>query len=55
MTIRKVACRAGRDVKAVHGDIRPLLKVGILEKTADSKIFFPFDNVHEARPSSDLS
>lgn len=46
MTIREAARRAGRDVKAVHGDIQSLLKVGILEKTAEGKVFFPFDAMH---------
>ena len=46
MTIREAARRAGRDVKAVHGDIKSLLKAGILEKTDDGKVVFPFDAVH---------
>jgi predicted transcriptional regulator len=46
LTIRETARRAGRDVKAVHGDVQSLLKVGILEKTAEGKVFFPFDAVH---------
>jgi len=46
MTIREAARRAGRDVKAVHGDIKSLLKAGILEKTDEGKVVFPFDAVH---------
>jgi predicted transcriptional regulator len=46
MTIRETARRAHRDVKAVHGDIHSLLRAGILEKTEDGKIIFPFDAVH---------
>jgi predicted transcriptional regulator len=46
MTLREVARRAGRDVKAVHGDVHALLNVGILQKTADGRIVFPFDAVH---------
>ena len=46
MTIREAARRAGRDVKAVHGDMQFLLKAGILDKTAEGKIIFPFDAVH---------
>ncbi len=46
MTIREAARRAGRDVKAVHSDIHALLKAGILVKTDDGKIIFPFDAVH---------
>jgi len=46
MTIREAARRAGRDVKAVHGDIQSLLKVGVLKKTDEGKVVFPFDAVH---------
>jgi predicted transcriptional regulator len=46
MTIREAARRSSRDVKAVHGDIQSLLKVGILEKTPEGKVFFPFDTMH---------
>jgi predicted transcriptional regulator len=46
MTIREAARRAERDVKAVHGDIQVLLKAGILQKTEEGKIVFPFDAVH---------
>ena len=46
MTIREVARRAGRDVKAVHGDVRALLEAGILDSTDDGRIIFPFDAVH---------
>ena len=46
MTIRAAARRLERDVKAVHGDVRALLDAGLLDKTADGKIVFPFDAVH---------
>lgn len=45
MTLRETARRAGRDVKAVHGDVQALLAAGVLRKTADGKIEFPFDAV----------
>jgi predicted transcriptional regulator len=45
VTIRAAARRVERDVKAVHGDVQALLKAGILSKTADGKILFPFDAV----------
>ena len=32
MTIREAARRAGRDVKAVHGDVHALLGAGVLRK-----------------------
>ena len=46
MTIREVARRLGRDVKAVHGDVQALLKAGILQKTDAGLVVFPFDAVH---------
>lgn len=46
MTIREVARRLGRDVKAVHGDVQALLKAGILQKTDTGLVVFPFDAVH---------
>lgn len=45
MSLREAARRVGRDVKAVHGDVHALLKSGILEKTEDGRIVFPFDAV----------
>lgn len=46
MTIREAARRLGRDVKAVHGDVQALLKAGILHKTEQGLIEFPYDAVH---------
>jgi len=46
MTLREAARRAGRDVKAVHGDAHALLAAGVLRKNASGKIEFPFDSVH---------
>ncbi len=46
VTIREAARRVGRDVKAVHGDVQTLLACGVLDKTADGKIEFPYDAVH---------
>ena len=43
LTIREVARRANRDVKAVHGDVHALLTAGILRKTENRRIEFPFD------------
>jgi predicted transcriptional regulator len=45
MTIREAARRVGRDVKAVHGDVRMLLNAGLLQKTDKGLIVFPFDAV----------
>lgn len=46
VSMREAARRVGRDVKAVHGDIKALLMAGILDKTEDGKIVFPYDAVH---------
>jgi predicted transcriptional regulator len=45
LSIREVARRVDRDVKAVHGDIHALLDAGILQKTGDRLIVFPFDAI----------
>ena len=42
LSIREVARRVGRDVKAVHGDVTALLHAGIL------------DHADQARPSDSL-
>jgi predicted transcriptional regulator len=46
MSIREVARRVGRDVKAVHADIQVLLRSGVIKKTGAGKIIFPYDAVH---------
>ncbi len=46
LAIREVARRVGRDLKAVHGDVHLLVNAGLLEKTADGQVIFPFDEVH---------
>ena len=45
MSIREAARQVNRDVKAVHGDISALLEAGVLSRTADGKVEFPFDAV----------
>ena len=46
MAIRELARRLGRDVRAVHADTHALLACGVLDKTADGKVEFPYDSVH---------
>ncbi len=46
VTIREAARRVRRDVKAVHSDVQTLLACGVLDKTDDGKIEFPYDAVH---------
>jgi predicted transcriptional regulator len=46
VAIREVARRVGRDVKSVHGDIQALLKAGVLGRSDDGRVVFPYDEVH---------
>ena len=46
ISLREAARRAQRDVKAVHGDVHALLKAGVIDKTDDGKIVFPYDAIH---------
>jgi len=45
VSIREAARRVGRDVKAVHGDVTALLNAGVLNRTDDGRIIFPFEAV----------
>ena len=44
MSIREVARRVDRDVKAVHGDVTALIQAGVLER-GESGVVFPYDEV----------
>jgi predicted transcriptional regulator len=44
LSIREIARRVDRDVKAVHGDVIALLNAGVLHRK-DAGIEFPFDAV----------
>lgn len=46
MTIRELARRISRNVKAVHGDVQALLLTGVLERTEAGLVIFPYDAVH---------
>lgn len=46
MSIREAARRVDRDIKAVHSDVQALLNAGVLWKTGDGKIEFPFEQIH---------
>jgi len=46
VSIREAARRVERDVKAVHSDIHALLNAGILRRTDDGRVEFPFDAIH---------
>ncbi len=45
LTIREVARRVRRDVKAVHGDVHALIDAGLLQKTETRRVAFPFDAI----------
>ena len=45
LTIRAAARKVSRDVKAVHGDVHALLNAGILRKTDEGRVEFPFDAI----------
>jgi predicted transcriptional regulator len=45
LSIREAARRVGRDVKAVHGDMKALLSAGVIVRTTDGAVEFPFDAV----------
>ena len=46
LTLRELARRLDRDVKSVHRDAHALLNAGVLQKTDDGRIIFPFDAIH---------
>jgi predicted transcriptional regulator len=45
MTLREIARRVGRDVKAVHRDVHALLDAGVLDRTDGGRIHFPYSAV----------
>lgn len=46
LAIRAIARRTGRDVKTVHGDVQALLGAGVLDRTEDGQVEFPYDAMH---------
>jgi predicted transcriptional regulator len=46
ISIREVARRLARDVKSVHGDVQALLSAGVLDRTEEGRIVFPYDEIH---------
>ena len=46
LSIREASRRLQRDVKAVHGDMHALVAAGIIQRTEDGKMLFPFDAIH---------
>ena len=45
VSIREAARRVGRDVKGVHGDVVALLNAGLLVRTENGAIEFPYEAV----------
>lgn len=45
VSIREAARRVERDVKAVHGDVTAQQKAGVLVRTKDGTIEFPYEAV----------
>jgi len=45
MSIREVARRVGRDIKAVHGDVKALIAAHIIAETEDGRVELPYDEV----------
>ena len=46
VSVRGLARALGRDMKRVHEDVTLLLEWGIVERTADGKVWVPFDVIH---------
>lgn len=46
VTLREVARRVGRDVRAVHSDVHMLLRAGVLRRDDAGRIEFPYTAVH---------
>jgi predicted transcriptional regulator len=45
ISIREAARRVKRDVKAVHGDVSALLEAGVVTRSQQGQVEFPFDSV----------
>ena len=45
LTIREVARRVDRDVKAVHADVHALIDAGLVDKTKENHVVFSFDTI----------
>ena len=46
MSLREAARRVRRDVKGVHGYAHALLDAGVLRRTDDGRLEFPYEAVH---------
>ena len=46
MGIRELARALERDVKQVHTDVTALINAGVIDRTEDDKVEFPYDKIH---------
>jgi predicted transcriptional regulator len=46
LSIRELSRRVKRDIKSIHGDVQALLKAGVLDRTEEGGIVFPYDQIH---------
>jgi predicted transcriptional regulator len=46
IAIREIARRVKRDGRAVHSDVHALLKAGLLDRTDNGRVVFPYDAIH---------
>jgi len=46
MAIREIARRVDRDMRAVQSDVHVLLNAGLVERTDDGCVRFPYDAIH---------
>ena len=45
LAIREIARRVGRDVRAVHSDVRALYLSGVIDKTPEGQMILPYDTI----------
>jgi len=45
VALREAARRVSRDIKAVHSDVTALLDAGVLQRSSEGGVVFPFDAV----------
>lgn len=43
--VRELARRVGRDVRGVHSDVTALGRAGVIDRTDDGKVLFPYKRV----------
>jgi predicted transcriptional regulator len=45
LTVREIARRVQRDVKSVHTDLTALLNAGVLDRSEEGQVVFPYESV----------